>query len=95
MRKRARRLWLGDWQRDQEPPPPQPVADEPGETDTFVITPMDDGDAARAAHRRNVRRRVAGLALIALCFALGFAVSSRWGRNLPSRRQASLQAPGA
>jgi thioester reductase-like protein len=26
---------------------------------------------------------------------LGFAVRTRWGRNLPSRRQASLRAPGA
>jgi hypothetical protein len=74
MRKQARRLWLGDWNRDQDEAPPQPV-------DTFVITPEDDVEAQPVEHRRIVQRRVAGLAAIALLAALGFAVSSGGSDN--------------
>jgi hypothetical protein len=74
MRKQARRLWLGDWHRDEEPTLSQPA--HPDQTDTVVITPLDDEDAQPGEHRRNVRRGLAGLAVIALLCALGFAVSS-------------------
>jgi hypothetical protein len=92
MRKQARRLWLGDWQRDGEPTHPQPAAADRHQGDTVVITPEDDGDAQLAEHRRNVRRGVAGLATIALLFALGFALSSGGNdKPLSSERSQVLQ----
>src|SRR5438874_847033 len=69
MRRQARRLWLGDWQRD----------DEPGAegADTFVVTP-DDGDHAEPAAepRRRGRRAAAVAGVLALAFIVGFAISS-------------------
>ncbi|MFL5841192.1 MAG: hypothetical protein ACJ77Z_12160 [Thermoleophilaceae bacterium] len=93
MRKQAGRLWLGDWYRDEEPTPPQPVAADPDHGDTFVITPEDDGDAQPPEHRRKVQRRVAGLAAIAVLGAFAFAVSSG-GNDKPLASEES-QAPPA
>jgi hypothetical protein len=90
MRKQARRLWLGDWQRDQEPAPPRPVAANLDQTDTFVITPEDDVAAQSGEYRRNVRRGVAGVAAIALLFALGFAVSSGGNDKPPAPAQSEV-----
>jgi hypothetical protein len=93
MRKQARRLWLGDWQRDDESASPQPSAADPHEGDVVVVTPVDDGDAQPADGRRKVPRAVAGGLAIALLAALGLAVSS--GGN--DQRVASVpsQAPPA
>jgi hypothetical protein len=93
MRKQARRLWLGDWHRDEEPTPPQPVAAGPDQGDTFVITPEDDGDAQPPEHRRKVQRRLAGLVATALLGAFGFAVFSG-GNDKPLASEES-QAPPA
>ena len=68
MRKQARKLWLGDWQRDDE----APVEAGPDPGDSFVITPEDDG----AERQRDVRRTVAGVAVVVALFALGIALSS-------------------
>jgi hypothetical protein len=61
---KPRRLWLGDWHRDE------------ADTDTVVILPEDDEDAQPPEHRRDVRRRVAALGAIALLCVLAFAVFS-------------------
>jgi hypothetical protein len=66
MRKQARRLWLGDWNRDQEPE----------QTDTFVILPEDEEESQPPRRPRNLQRGAAALAGLALLAALGFAVGS-------------------
>jgi hypothetical protein len=85
MRKQARRLWLGDWQRgDQE------------QADTVTILPVDDeGDdppaGPPAEQRRKVSRGIAGVAAAAVLFLLALALLSRGGDDqLPS---AQSQAP--
>jgi hypothetical protein len=93
MKKQARRLWLGDWQRDEEPPLPQPVAADLDGTDTVVITPEDDGDTLAGERRRRGHRRLAGLAALALLCVLGFALSSG-GSDKPVASQ-QAQAPQA
>jgi hypothetical protein len=99
MRKQARRLWLGDWQRGDEPPLRQPEAADPDQPDSVVITPDDDGDEqAVAAHRRNMRRAVAGGAAVAALCALVFALSSRNDANQSASERsqgASAQTPPA
>lgn len=92
MRKQARRLWLGDWHRDEEPTLPQPFAADPDQTDTFVITPVDDEDAQPAESKRNVHRGVAVLAGIALLCVLGFALSSG-GNDKPLTSEQSQGPP--
>jgi hypothetical protein len=78
MRKQARRLWLGDWQRGDEPTVRQPVAADPDGSDTVVITPEDDGNAQPPfLQRRNVQRAIAGVAAVAVLCVLGFGLSSR------------------
>lgn len=66
MRKQARRLWLGDWNRDQEPE----------QADTFVILPEEEAEVQPAERPRNMRRGAIALAGIALLAALGFAIGS-------------------
>ena len=74
MRKRARRLWLGDWQRDA-----------PDQGDTVVILPDDEGEAAPDSDRpRDLRRALAGVAAIALLCALVVVVSSGGDGNSPT-----------
>lgn len=76
MRKQARRLWFGDWQRHDEPAPAERVAGGPDESDTVMITPVDEGDAKwRAERRRNIGRGAAGLAALAVLVALGFRLA--------------------
>ena len=66
MRKRARRLWLGDWQRDA-----------PDQGDTVVILPDEEEEAPPDTDRpRNRRRALAGVAAIGLLCALLVVVSS-------------------
>lgn len=91
MSKRARRLWFGDWQHDdEETTPAQPVAAD--QADTVSIAPVDDGDAKWQAERRRRLRRNAGiLAAVAVLFALGFALSS--GGNDNQLTSARTQAP--
>jgi hypothetical protein len=79
MRKQARRLWLGDWQRHEEPTRSQPGAADPDQSDTFVFMPDEDQEAQRPSDRRRKVRRGAILAAIA-AFALAvFALSSSGG----------------
>jgi hypothetical protein len=89
MRKQARRLWFGDWHRDEGPALPG----DHDQSDTFVIVPEDDDAAQSAEHRRNVQRRVAGLAAIALLCVLVFALVSG-GSDKPVAAEQS-QAPPA
>jgi hypothetical protein len=93
MRKQARRLWLGDWHRDDEPAPPQPSAADPDQGDSVVFMPSDDGDTRPAEHRRNVRRGVAAVAAIALVCAVWFAVTA--GDDAKPVASASSQFPPA
>jgi hypothetical protein len=93
MKKQARRLWLGDWQRDDEPALAQPVAADLDRADTVVITPEDDGGTEPDERRRKGRRRLAGLAALALLCAVGFALSSG-GSDKPVASQ-QAQAPAA
>lgn len=85
MRKQARRLWAGDWQRDRE---------EPAGADDVVILPPEEGDAEpRAEHRRNVWRAVASAAVLAALCAVVLLASSGGGDKRPS--SAPAQAPPA
>jgi hypothetical protein len=93
MRKQARRLWLGDWRSDEEPASPRPLAADPDDGDTVVITPEDDWGAQHAEHRRRVRRRVAGLAAVAVLCALGFAVLSGGSDEQPLLSEQSQGPP--
>jgi hypothetical protein len=76
MRKQARKLWLGDWQRGREEPTvTQPSGTGPDQPDTVVILPDDDGaEQRRVEHRRNVQRGIASVAAIAVLCALGFVL---------------------
>jgi hypothetical protein len=66
--KKPRRLWLGDWQRDGQ---------EPDESDTVRIMPVDEADLRwRAERRRKLRRGAAIVAAGALAIALGVVWSS-------------------
>src|SRR3954451_7595136 len=78
MRKQARKLWLGDWQRgDEEPPVTHAIGADSDQGDTVVVRPDDDGvREARAEDRTNVRRGIASAAAIAVLCALGFVVLS-------------------
>src|SRR3954453_9899670 len=79
MRKQARKLWFGDWQRgDEEPALAEPrVGAGSDQADTVVITPVDDGAAERRAERqRNLRRGIASAAAIAVLCVLGFVLLS-------------------
>ena len=80
--RKARRLWLGDWQQDQaeSTPPPAPAAHD--DSDTIRLIPVSDRDAEWRAERR--RKAARGIALgvgIALLFGLGYVVSSGGGGN--------------
>jgi hypothetical protein len=77
MRKQARRgeqtqrLWLGDWQRDE---------------DTVTILPADEDDpSSAAATERSPRRAVALGAAIAVLSAAGFALISGGSNNSPTQ----------
>lgn len=72
MRKQARRLWFGDWRRDEELP--QTRAANP--TDTVLITPEDEPEAEPAERRPDARRAVATAAAAAFLAVLAFAVFS-------------------
>src|SRR4051812_4883677 len=97
MTKRARRLWLGDWQRAEEPMRSHPVAADPEQTDTVVFIPVDDEDAQGSGDRRRNVQRGAIVAAIAGFVALVFALSSGGDRRLPSERPdvPPAQAPPA
>lgn len=93
MKKQARRLWLGDWNRDTEPE----------QVDTVTILPEDEEYTQPSERPRNVRRGVAAVAGIALLAALGFAVGSGGDdkpvasdqpqATQPQSQQAQPQAP--
>jgi hypothetical protein len=82
MRKRARRLWLGDWDRDQESTLP--------DTDRVAITPVDDEDAPLEQHPRSIRRGLAGGLAIALLCALLFALFSGGGDKPVAAQQSGV-----
>jgi hypothetical protein len=95
MRKQARRLWFGDWQRDDEDPTPsRHAAAGSDQADTVLITPIDDGPAERRAERRRqLKRRIAGGAAIAVLCALIFALFSAGDDNqISSARQETSPA---
>lgn len=81
MRKQARRLWFGDWQRDEEPTPEQ--------GDTVIITPDDDGYVRPPVwQRRNVQRAVAVGAAVAVLFVLALGLFSGSERKPVAAEQA-------
>jgi hypothetical protein len=91
MRKQARRLWLGDWQRGGE-----------DQTDKVTILPVDDeagepvGDEAGRApakQRRKVSRGAAAVAAAAILFVLALALLARSGNDQVTSAQS--QAPPA
>src|SRR3954451_16572692 len=72
MRKQARRLWLGDWHRDDEP-----TLAQSDQADTVVIRPDDEDDAqAPDLRRQHLQRSIAGGVALALLCALAFALFS-------------------
>jgi hypothetical protein len=80
--RKQRRLWFGDWNRD-----------EPDQVDTVVITSVDEEDAPLPERpRRNVPRGVTAGIAIALLALLGFAVSSG-GDNKPIASERSQTPP--
>lgn len=86
MSRQPRRLWFGDWRRDQET-----VASDQDGADTIVITQLDEGDSEPPERRRDVRRGVmAAVAIAALC-VVAFAVFS--GGNEPRVASQQTQVP--
>ena len=87
MSKRARRLWLGDWQRDQ--------AAEPLQEDTVTILPDEEEDAAepRNDQRRNRQRVVAAAAAATVLAALALTLLN--GGDDKSSRTTAQQTPPA
>lgn len=86
MRKRARRLWLGDWQRDQEPGASQPPAADGA--DTVVVTSENDGDE----RPRSNQPRIAIVLGLALACIAAFALFSG-GNDKPVSSARSQTAP--
>jgi hypothetical protein len=85
MSKRARRLWLGDWQRDD--------AAEPAQDDTVVILPDEEGEVEPQDHqRRNRQRAVATAAAATVLAALALTLFSGDDEKL---RTTAAQAPPA
>jgi|tagenome__1003787_1003787.scaffolds.fasta_scaffold20742268_2 hypothetical protein len=92
MRRQARRLWLGEWQREDDAPASQPTAD-PEQADTFVISSADDEDAQGPVGPRHTVRRAAIVAAVAAACALVFVLLSG-GRDKPvTADQPAAQAP--
>src|SRR5438046_1433909 len=95
MRKQVRRLWLGDWQRDEEEPAvPQPVAADHDQDDTVVFIPEDA--EPRPAQRPTMRRAIAVAAAAAALCALLLALTSGNSEKQPtaqSRQAAAAQVP--
>jgi hypothetical protein len=89
MRKQARRLWFGDWQRDQEPTRSRAAAGDPG-ADTVVFMP-DDEDGPRSSNRKRNLQRGALLVAIAVFIAAVFALSSGGDKQLTSERTEAPQ----
>jgi len=78
----VRRLWFGDWQRD-----------DPEQTDTVVIRPDDGEDAPDPVDpRRNVRRGAIAAA-IAIFVAAVFALSSGGNDDPATSEQSDVQVP--
>ena len=91
MRKQARRLWFGDWQREDEP---ARTASGPDDADTVVITAVDDTDAPlRPEPRRRMQPRTAILLGIAALCALAFGIAS--GGNDKKETAERTQTPPA
>jgi hypothetical protein len=89
MRKQARRLWFGDWQRDQEATQSRSAASDP-EADTVVFIP-DDEDAPRPSNPKRNLQRGAILTAIAVFIAAVFALSSGGDKPLSSDRSEAPQ----
>jgi hypothetical protein len=94
MRKQARRLWLGDWQRDHE----QPSAPDPEPTNTVVIEP-DHEDAPEAVDGNRGVSTVAFAAAIIVALIIFTALLSSTSSNPltavipPATPQAQQQVP--
>jgi hypothetical protein len=77
MRRQSRRLWLGEWQREEESPRArQQAAGDAERGDTFVISPLEGEDpGSPTGPRRTVKRAAVAAAVAALC-ALAFILAS-------------------
>jgi hypothetical protein len=92
MRKQTRRLWLGDWRRDEEA---TPVAADPDQDDVVLLAPTDDGELPPAKRPNSVRRGVAAAAAIAALCALGLALLSGGGTSNKPLAAETAQPPQA
>ena len=91
MSKRARRLWLGDWQRDADD-----RAGPADQDDTVVILPDDEGiDEQAALRRRNRQRAGATAAALAVLTALVLTLTSGGDDNRLTTAAQQQQAPPA
>jgi hypothetical protein len=80
--RKARRLWLGDWQHDESEHAAPPPAAAHDDSDTVRLIPVSDRDAEwRAERRRKVARGIALGVAIALLFGLGYVLSSGGGND--------------
>jgi hypothetical protein len=91
MRKQARRLWFGDWQRGEDERT-QAVGHD--DSDTVVITPVDDSGAPlRPEPRRRIQPRTAILLGLAALCAVGFGLASGGSDKKPTAER--TQTPPA
>ena len=89
MRKQARKLWLGDWQRDDRGAPPGP-----DQADTFEITQVEDEALPRAPEKsRDLRRGVVAFAVIGAAFVLAIILFSGGGGGTRELTSAQAQDP--
>jgi hypothetical protein len=102
MRKRARRLWLGDWQRDQDLSLSQPAAAD--QADKVTITPEapDDQPRPRAAGQLDYRRAIVAAVAIGIACAAAIALLRGGGdeqvtseRSQPPAQLSPFQTPQA
>jgi hypothetical protein len=91
MRNQARRLWFGDSQRGEDEPTQAAGHDD---SDTVVITPVDDSGAPlRPEPRRRIQPRTAILLGLAALCAFGFGLASGGGDKKQTAE--GTQAPPA
>lgn len=90
MSKRARRLWLGDWQRDTDEASARPADQD----DTVTILPDDEPvDEHAALRRRNRQRTVATAAAVAVLAGLLLSLTAGGGET--RLQTAATQVPPA
>jgi hypothetical protein len=90
MSRRARRLWLGDWQRDAEDERARPADQE----DTITFLPDEEPVDEQAALRRRNRQRTV-LSAVAIALLAGLILSLAAGSDNTRLKTSATEVPPA